>query len=239
MALNDVKAKYRGSILGPYWVVLNLLILVSFLSVIYSSVFSLNVDVYVPYVSLGFIFWFFISGTVTEVSKSLLDNTGLIKNFNYPVAVYVNRVIARNIILLFHNLTVFVGVIFVFDLNVKIVALLFVPALLLNIVILFCFGLIFSILSSRFRDVPHVIDIIMQLGIFITPVIFFKDMVGSKRFIIDFNPFYHMIDVMRSPLLGKFPGDESWYFLLCFSVFLLIISAFIYRKFSNKVPYWI
>jgi nitrilase len=69
MAKTDIAAKYRGSLLGPFWIVINLAILVSFLSYIYSQIFNLEIKIYVPYVALGFISWYLIAGTIPLEAK--------------------------------------------------------------------------------------------------------------------------------------------------------------------------
>jgi lipopolysaccharide transport system permease protein len=239
MAENDIKSRYRGSIFGPYWIVLNLVLLISFLGIIYSSVFKLDIDIYLPYVAMGFVIWYLITGIITESSRCLIDNAGLIKNFNYPISIYILRLAAKNIILFAHNAIVMLFVILLFDVNLGWKSIYFFVGFLITIFNLSVIGFIISIISARFRDVPHAIDNLMQLALFITPVLFYKDMLGSTRFIVDFNPFFHMINVMRTPLLNNYFPFVSFLFLIGFFFILLFIARRMHILFSKHIAYWV
>jgi ABC-2 type transport system permease protein/lipopolysaccharide transport system permease protein len=235
----DIKLKYRGSVIGPFWLVLNLGLLVSFLTVIYSVVFGISVKSYVPYVTLGFATWYLISSTIIESSKSLIENSALIRNFDFPVPVYVLRVLSKNLYLFIHNLIVFIFVVFIFDVKITLNILYLIPGISIDVVILTSLGILAGIISARFRDVPHIIESIMQMSMFLTPILFYRDMVKNRSFIVDSNPFYHMVDVLRAPLLGTPPDQLSWYYLLFFAVLLISITHYVLKNQAFKVPYWV
>ena len=239
LASKDIKAKYRGSVIGPFWLVLNLGILVAFLSVIYSMVFGLTIKSYVPYITLGFTCWYLLSASLVESSKCLIDNASIVRNFGFPVTVFVFRTITKNLFLLFHNLLVYLIVVLIFQVKITFYTLYFIPGLILNIWILVSLGILLSIPSARFRDIPHIIENFIQMSMFITPVLFYRDMLKNRAFIVDANPFYHMIEVMRAPLLGVPPERTSWEFLFVFAILISLAGYYVLKKQSSKVSYWV
>jgi ABC-2 type transport system permease protein len=240
MARKDITSKYRGSLLGPFWIVINLVVLVSFLSYIYSQIFNLDINIYVPYVALGFISWYLISGTMIECSKSFIDNASLIRNFSYTPLIYIFKVVTKNLILFKYNLMIYLAIAFIFNISLNIKEVLFfIPGIIVNIFILLEIGVLLAIPSTRYRDIPHMIENILLLAMFITPVLFFADMVGNNRFIIDVNPFYHMIEVLRQPLLGQKVNTMSWIYLICLAMILLPITIYSFKRNCRKIAYWV
>ena len=100
-----------------------------------------------------------------------------------------------------------------------------------------CFGL----LCARFRDIQQLIVSIVQICMFITPIMWPPDkLVGVRRLIfVDFHPLYHMIEVMRAPLLGKVPMLQSYVVTLLIIAVGSTITYFLYSRFSRRITYWL
>ena len=127
LARQDIKARYRGSFLGPLWLVLNLGILVGGLSLVYGAVFDQPLHIYAPYLTAGFMTWWFISGTIIDSCAAFTANSQLIRNQPLPIGIYVLQVITRHSLLLAHNLLVFVAVALIFGLRPDAATLLVIP----------------------------------------------------------------------------------------------------------------
>ena len=236
-ARQDIRSRYRGSLLGPIWLVLNLGILVAALSLIYATIFKLKLEVYVPHVALGFIAWWFVAGTLTESCTAFTDNSQIIRNMPLPLGIHVLRVLARQALLMAHNLIVYLIVAVIFRISPSINTLLVLPGFILVSTLLFTMGLSLAIICARYRDVPHIISSAIQVIIFVTPILFLKEMLQKKMIIADANPFYHMVEVIRAPLLGHPPEMFSWEFMIIANIVSAAFAIWLMWRAGHRVPY--
>ena len=233
----DIRSRYRGSLLGPLWLVLNLGILVATLSLIYATVFDLPLDVYMPHVTTGFLASWFIAGAMTDSCTAFTTNAQIIRNLPLPLGIHVLRVLTRNGLLMAHNFIVYLIVAIAFGIWPNFNTLLVLPGLLLVFSLLFTMGLLLAIVCARFRDVPHIVTSIVQVVMFITPIMFLKDMLARKAILAEANPFYHMIEAIRAPLLGHAPEMLTWGFLVSANLVSAFVAAWLMRRAGHRVPY--
>ena len=110
----DIKQRYRRSVLGPFWITISQGVIALGLGLLYSQLFKRPVEMFLPYVSTGFIVWSFISGCLLEGMETFIANEGLIKHLPAPLSVYVLRTVWRQTLMLAHNLIVYVIVVAIF-----------------------------------------------------------------------------------------------------------------------------
>ncbi|MGB0663327.1 MAG: ABC transporter permease [Pontibacterium sp.] len=238
-AKQDLRSRYRGSVIGPFWLVLNLGMLVAALSLIYATIFGLELQVYVPHITTGFLAWFLITHTVNESCTAFISNSQLIRNYPLPLGVHVLRVLARNFFLMLHNLIVYGVVALSFGISLNVNTLLVIPGTILVCLLLFFSGFILATLCARYRDIPHIVSNVMQVVMFITPIMFLKDMLSRKAFLAEFNPIYHMIEAIRAPLLGTVPELTTWGFLIVANIVTAFIAFKLMKQLGHRVPFWI
>lgn len=236
-AQQDIKSRYRGSLLGPIWLVLNLGILVAALSVIYATLFNLPASIYTPHVATGFIAWWFISGVMLDSCTAFTTNAQIIRNMPLPIGIHILRVLARHSVLMLHNMVVYVVVAVTFAIWPTGYMPLALLGFLLVTLLLFWISICLAIICARYRDVPHIIASIVQVVMFITPIMFLKDMLKNRIYIANVNPFYHMIEVIRAPLLGQNPELISWVFLICANVGVGGAAIYLLMRTGHRVPY--
>jgi ABC-type polysaccharide/polyol phosphate export permease len=236
-ARQDIKSRYRGSLLGPLWLVLNLGILIAALSLIYTTIFNLPAQVYSPHIALGFTAWFFISGILTDSCTAFTTNAQIVRNMPLPLGVHVLRVIARHTLLMAHNLIIYVIIVLVFGIwpNLNILAL--IPGYLLLATLLYTSGMTLAVICARFRDVPHIVTSLVQVALFITPIVFLKSMLQRQVILADANPFFHMVEAIRAPLLGQPVEMLTWIFLVAANVVSLAIAVGLLHRAGHRVPY--
>lgn len=237
LARRDIRSRYRGSVLGPLWLVVNLGILVGGLSIVYGTVFNQPLRTFIPYLTAGFIAWWFISASITECCSAFISNSTLIRNQPLPIAIYVLQSIARNAIILATNLAVFLFVALLCGLRPSSANLLVSPALILVGALLFSTGLCLAIICSRFRDIPHLVTNLLQVAMLLTPIMFLRSMLGPRAVFADFNPFFHMVDAIRGPLLGNFPSMQTWTFLVLANLLAAAVAAWLMRRAGHRVAY--
>ncbi|MFM8459568.1 MAG: ABC transporter permease, partial [Chthoniobacterales bacterium] len=103
-ARRDIRSRYRGSVLGPLWLIATLGILVGGLSIVYGAVFNQPLKTFIPYLTAGFMAWWFVSVSITECCSAFINSSALIRNQPLPIAIYVLQTIARNVLILATNL---------------------------------------------------------------------------------------------------------------------------------------
>ena len=239
LAWSDIKQRYRRSVLGPFWITLSMAVLILVLGYIYSNIFHTDIKTYLPFLSLGFILWGFISTTITESGNAFRESARIIKQVKVPYSVHILRVLWRNFIVLMHTIVIFIPVSLVFALQPNASILLALPGLVLVCVNLAWLELILAILSTRFRDVPLIVATLIQVTMFATPIMWPVEALGDRRFIADVNPMYHLIELVRAPLLGTTPAPLSWMVATGMAVAGWIVALAMFNRVCRSIVYWL
>ena len=240
MAWQDIRQRYRGSMLGPFWVTINMGIMVGLLAMIYGRLFSVSNTEYVPFVALGFLSWQWMSQTATEGTLIFIIANRYIKQTRLPVTLFIFRLLARNLIVLSHNFVIYLVVIVAVGLRPGWICLLAIPGLLLGIICMFWVSMLFGMLSARFRDFPQIITSMIQVVYYVTPILWLPDQLGGKRhLLVDFHPVYYFIEIVREPLLGHAPPLGFWKLTALITAAMTIIVFPIFRRFRGRVAYWV
>jgi ABC-type polysaccharide/polyol phosphate export permease len=235
----DIRQRYRRSVLGPVWITLSMAILVGTLGVIYGRVFHTELEEYLPFLCLGFIIWGFISSSANESCTAFTASAGIIKQSKGAFSIHVLRVVWRNFIVFAHTFVIFVPVAIIFGVKAHPVMLLALPGLALVYLNSVWLGLVVAILSTRFYDVPQIVANLLQVAFFSTPIIWQAKALGDAPLIAEVNPIYHLIEVVRAPLLGRPPEMLSWIVAVGVIVLGFIAAMTLFRRVSLRIVYWI
>ncbi|MBK1719599.1 ABC transporter permease [Thiocystis violacea] len=239
LGLHDVRQRYRRSKLGPFWITLSMAIMVLALGILYGQIFGQDLHEYLPFLAAGFVIWGLIASLIIDGCQSFIMAEGMIRQLNAPLSIYAYRGIWSTLIAFGHNIWVFfaVAVWFGVDLNWN---LLWVPVALLMLLLNgLWIALFFGLLSARFRDVPLIVGSIVQVLFFITPVIWRPEMLPGRALLLDLNPFYHLVEIMRAPLLGQAPGLENWLTVILITVVGWTATLFFYSAYRWRIAYWV
>lgn len=240
----DIKQRYRRSVLGPFWITIATGVSAVAMGVLYGTLFNLDVATFLPYVALGFIIWNLISGSILEGADVFMSNEGLIKQLPTPLSVHVYRLVWRQMILFAHNIVIYIGILIVFPQPLKWTAIMAVPALALIAINAVWVSLVFGILATRYRDIAPLLGSVVQLLFFMTPIIWTeKTLEGTgnegRARIAELNPLYHFLDIVRTPLLG---GDQQlyhWVIVLAVTVVGWALALVAMRNYRSRVAYWV
>jgi ABC-type polysaccharide/polyol phosphate export permease len=203
LASHDVVSRYRGSILGPFWITLSMGLMVVGIGVVYAKLFGVTIGEFLPLVALGIVFFGTISSIITEGCDTFVSAASMLSQTSLPMFTFVWRTVLRNLINLAHHLVIVVAVLVFYgywrhtNLAGALLGLVF---LVTNAAWI---SMLIAIASARFRDIPQVVTSFMQFAIFVTPVFWPAERLkGAHLVVLDFNPFYHMLEAVRAPLLG-------------------------------------
>lgn len=226
LASHDVVSRYRGSILGPFWITLSMAVMVLGIGFLYSELQHISLQETMPFVALGIVFWGMISLVIIEGCETFVHASGMLSQTALPMFTFVWRTLLRNMVTLLHHVVIIVAVLVWFGfwrtMNLPVAVL----GLVLTLLNIGWMSLAVAIMSARFRDIPQIVTSVMQFSMFMTPV-FWKPDFHSRlmQLVLLYNPFFHMLDSIRSPLLGVAPALHT-YLILIAMAFLGWLSTF-------------
>jgi len=202
LAWHDVVSRYRGSILGPFWITLSMGLMVLGIGFLYSRLLSISLEELMPYVALGIVFFGVIAGVVNEGCDTFVQAAGMLSQTSLPMFTFVWRTVLRNLINLAHHLVIVVAVLIWFGYWREANPLLALGGVAFLVVNVSWMSMLAGIVSARFRDIPQIVISVMQFAFFMTPVFWRPDRFGDQHIFLTVNPFYHMLEAIRAPLLG-------------------------------------
>ena len=239
LAVNDIRSQYRHSTLGTLWITATTGVFAVTIGVIYGQFFGQDIASYLPYFATGFIIWTFLSGATNEVTRTLIGASSLIQTSRMPISFHVMRMMAKNLLVFAHNITVIVAIWLWFRWPVDLTILLAVPGFLLLFVTLVSGGLALAIVCVRFRDIPPLVQAVTQFVFFASPIIWFPEQIKIGKALVWANPVSHYLAVVRGPLLDRPVPVSSWIAVVIVTVACLLLAAFVYRRYRNRVAFWV
>jgi ABC-type polysaccharide/polyol phosphate export permease len=237
----EVKRRYRRTVIGPFWSALSLGIFVAVFSAVGSALWGQKLGDYVPFLATGMVVWIMISSLVSEAGTLFVAGAGIFRQTRFDYSILVYALVWRNFIVFLHNLLVYVFAILIFAPHLLSPALVLVfPGLALLLVNLAWLGLLLASFCLRFRDMQQLITSLIQIAMFVTPIFWPPDSLqGAHRLVfVELNPLYHMIDVVRAPLIGKVPGIQSYEVSVLVAVIGWLITYLAFSRFRRRLPYW-
>jgi lipopolysaccharide transport system permease protein len=239
LALLDIRLRYRGSVLGPFWLTLSTAVMVGAMGVIYGTLFRLDLREYLPFLAVSQVLWSFLASTTQESCFVFTVAEGMIRSVRMPFSLYSARIVLRNLIVLGHNLAVIVGVDLVLWTLPGREALLALPAMVLWLLDALALATLLGGLCARFRDIPPIVGSLMQMAFFVTPVIWKPELVGAKQWMLPFNPFFSLLEIVRGPLLGEVPGAAVYVSALLWSGVLCAIAWLLFARVRGRIAFWV
>jgi lipopolysaccharide transport system permease protein len=239
LAWLDIRLRYRGSMLGPFWLTLSTAAMVGSMGVVYATLFRMDLHIYLPFLALSLVLWGYLSSVVSEGCISYTTAEGMIRSVRMPYSLYAARVVVRNMLVLAHNVVVIVAVYALLGVWPGDTALLSLPGLAIWLVDSLAICVLFGTLCARFRDIPPIVGSIMQMAFFISAVIWKPDQLGGHEWVLEFNPFFTLLEVVRAPLLGELPSAGTWISALAYSVGLCGVSWIVFARVRGRIAFWV
>lgn len=239
MAWSDLEGRYSRTVIGPFWVSIAHGFFVFGYAFWSSAILKQDIHEQLPFVAIGLTIWVWIASALNESGNSLVKAASFISAYDLPSSLHIFRFAANQFFSLLHNLVIVLIVFALYQRNLQLQALLAIFGTIIVYLFTVGIGLIFSIMGSRYRDVPPLIASVVS-GLFIlTPIFWKKENIPSAGWIADINPFYHLIEIIRKPLMGSDFDAINWIVSISVTFIVLVIGIVTYSKFSNKAKYWL
>ena len=168
MAMQDIRMRYRGSLLGPFWLTISMVIMIAAMGVIYARLFNMEITRYLPFLTVGLVIWSFVSTVIIEGCQTFLSAQNVITQVRMPFSVHAWRTVCRNLIVLAHNMVIVPLVLIIFHVSVGWSVIFIVPALVVLTINGLWISILLGMISARYRDVPPIVMSFVQVIFFIT-----------------------------------------------------------------------
>lgn len=239
LAWFDIKQAYRRSVLGPFWITISNAVLIIALVVLWINVFNIPLVELLPFFAIGHIIWVFIGTQINEACISFNQFESHIRQLNLPSPIYILRVWARNVIHAAHNLIIILAIMVYFQFSWVPFILEAMAGAILVCLFLFFLSVPIAYLCARFRDIPLIIQNGIQIMYFLTPIIWKPNMLpNDKIWFTTFNPFFHLIEVIRAPLLGEHADISSWAWVLSMLIICALLALLTHARCHKQLAYW-
>ena len=240
LAVNDIMSRYRGSILGPFWITVTTISFVLGISLVYGALMHIPIEKYVPWVTTGVVIWNTMAATILESGDAYILSSAIIRAGSLPLPMFVWRVIFRNVLNFGHQVIVIVGVAIWFHYILKINLPMAIVGFALVLINISWISFAAAILAARFRDIQQVISTMMQLIFFVSPVIWIpNETLSGRSQLLTVNPFFHLLAVTRDPLLGIPTPLNSILLLLAMGAGGWLITFLLYASVRRKIVHYL
>ena len=239
LARQEVSLQYARSAIGPFWVTLTMALQLVALTFLFTGLFGAPVEIIAPWVTIGVIVWTFMSASLNEAAGILPANKPYLLESESSITGFVVSVIVKNVIIAAHH-SILIVIAFVW---------LAIPPswtwawliLALPVILVFTLGMgvILAIVTTRFRDIKRITESFLMIGFFLTPVLWRPQELVSNEFIATYNPFTHLIALVRDPLIGLSPDALAWTVSLTSTLVVVLIAVYAIARYRNKVQFWL
>jgi lipopolysaccharide transport system permease protein len=246
LARLDIRNRYRGSVLGPFWMTASMAVMIAGIGLLYSTLFKMTLREYLPWLAVSLLVWTTINQVVTDACTAFTSSEGVIRQVPLPYTVHVLRFVMRNAIMAAHSLplilVVFVVCAFMPGETPVLPgaeAVLALPGLALLLVNACAIGMFLGMVCARFRDIPQIVINLMQLVFFLSPVLWKPSLLGDLQVFLPLNPFFSLMETVRGPLVEGGAPPIVWAAALFYTAAACAIAFVFFVRFRGRIAFWV
>lgn len=237
LVLREIKSRYKQSILGYAWVILNPLIQLLVYSFVFSIIFRFptgNIP-YSIFLFTGLLPWIYLQSSLSTATLSLVDSSDLLKKVYFPREVLIYSVIISKSVDFLFACLVLIAFLIYYHIQPAGTVIFVLPIFLIQVILMTGIGLLLSTFNLFYRDIQYLVNLLLMLWMYLTPVVYSLSLV-PKRFIFIYklNPMVGIIEGYRSAIFNSplDTGTLGWSILISLLIFL---SGFLIFKKSERV----
>jgi lipopolysaccharide transport system permease protein len=240
LGIGDIRQRYQRSWVGQFWITISMLVTIVALGVVYSYLFRMSLREYLPSLTLGIIVWSLISSMVTEACIVFTGAGNYLQQVPLPKSMFVHRMLVRNLVTFAHNMTIVPLLYLAFGIAPGWPALLALIGVAIVTINGFWIGLLLGMLCARFRDMPQMINSLMQIAFFVTPVMWRQDQLAPQvSWLVDINPLANLLRLVRDPLLGRVPTPFTYVMGMALILAGFSVTLPFFARFRARIVYWL
>ncbi len=235
LVASDLKTKYTGSMLGFAWSMLNPLLMMLVLYFVFSNIFK-SQENFVVYLLTGIFAWRFFAIGTTSAMGSIVGKSSLVTKIYIPREILTLSIAISSLISSILEFSVLMPLLIILCAGISTAVLLFPVIHLMYFLIVYGIGLILASLYVYYRDLNQIWDVVLQVGFFLSPIIYPLSLVPAKyEFYYMLNPVTRLINMYRDILLdGTIPGISDFVIVLLSGLMLFFIGTVLFKKLSRR-----
>lgn len=236
MVVRDIKLKYRRSVIGFLWSILNPLLMMCVITAVFQNLFRFNVENFAVYYLTGWCVFNFVTEATSGAMTSILNSSSLIRKVYIPKYIFpMQKCVFAFVNMLFSLVALFV-VMLVLRVEVTWKLLLIPIPLVLALVFSIGLGMVLATTAVFFRDVIHLYTVFTMVWMYLTPIIYPMDILSDTMLrIVKLNPMYHYVDYFRQlTLYGTLPALSSFGIMAAWSFGSLLIGTIVFKKKQDR-----
>jgi ABC-type polysaccharide/polyol phosphate export permease len=240
LGIDQTISRFRRTILGPFWLSANLVAISIALTLVFGGLLGTNIRETFPMIMAGILCWTIIGQIMADAAPIFLQSAALMQVQKLPLSFHIFVHVQKAAINFTAQLITFLIIMLALRLLKAPPHWTLIPALLLIFTNCFFLSLLTALPSTRFRDIGFMVQFVVQIVFFLTPVFWLpSQMSPTRRVLVDYNPLAHELELIRQPLLGHAPTAANWIWsfgLMGILVVVAIIALALYRK---RVVFWL
>lgn len=229
----DLRGRYKGSVLGFFWTFLNPLLQLVVYTAVFSYVLRVNIDKYYLYLFVGLIPWMFFSSSMTGGAASILAQKDLIKKIYFPREVIPISYVTSCFVNMLLTFLVIFAVVLISGVGLNPLALLCLPiVMVVEYIMALGIAMLTSAVTVYFRDLEHILGIVSMAWMYMTPIMYTKEMVPDKLLpLFNINPMTHVIECYRSILYeAAIPNLKTLISAMVLGILFLFLGHVVFSK---------
>jgi ABC-2 type transport system permease protein len=241
LVARELKVRYRRSVIGFVWTMLQPLLMMLVFYLVFSKLFRFNLPHYPVYALAGVLFWNFFSQSIVSSMNSLRGNAPLLQKMPVPKAVFPLATVISGVVNLLFALIPTLVILILLEHTLS-PALLFLPvSILLAGLFTLGAGLLLSPLAVFFSDVVELVGVLLTVLMYLTPIFYPMAILPDKvRWVVRFNPLRSVLEVFRDPIhYGKIPPLEHLAVCVAITAVALLVGAWAFRRSSDRIPFYV
>jgi len=239
LARLDLRNRYRGSVIGPFWMTLSTLLMLVGLGLLYSRLLGMSLSEYLPHLAVSLVVWNVLSTMVADACTAMTSAEGVIRQLRVPFTVHALRSVFRNALTAAHSLPLIPLILLVFGAVPGVEGLLILPGLVIILLNCFFAAMLLGLVCARFRDISPIVANVMQLAFFLTPILWKPELLKEGAAWLPLNPFYAVLETIRGPLVEGGGDPLAWLAAIVYTTIFGIVAMIFFVRFRGRLAFWV
>jgi len=239
LALEDLRDRYRRTILGLAWIPASFALFVAVKVLIFGQLTSVSTAEFGVFVALGFGLWSYISSMVMDAGTAYLHSRPWILGTTTPYPVFLLQAVFRNWLIFGFILLVMIGALYWKPTAWTWAMLWALPGLFAYLLASLWLAAVLAPLCARYRDLYHMIQTTLRLVFFATPILWMPAASGRLAMIARWNPISHFVAIVRDPLMYDRIPINSWLVVAGINMVGVLLAVMVYTRTRRRVAHWV
>jgi lipopolysaccharide transport system permease protein len=233
---SDLRTRYKGSFLGFLWTFVNPLIMLIIYGVVFSNVMRIDIENYYLFVFIGLLPWIYFQSSIQVSASSIITNANLVKKIYFPREILTLSIVIGALINYLLGLVILLIALLVMGVELSMYMMLFPLILLIQTLLTYGLALLVSSLNVFFRDLEHILGLLLMGLFYFTPIIYPADMIPDKYLVyFNLNPLKPILQAYHDIFYYKqLPDIGSLMLILLISIVVFYFGWTVFNKLNKR-----